>query len=215
MRRYRDMFKGVAEANAHFSQFFAGLGLTQVAQSYIELRSRGVIGGRDLEISLTNIGKWEVSCTRLEVSLPTQVEALLAVGEMVPPLRRVGMKVFGSSSPAIKCYAHDTDWGRALLNTSPGLAMMERLEDGQFLLIEPGRMTWAGEILQKDDAWINAQLELLASLVTAAERLPPGKAVPDSMVRRHAGAIALGLGVLGAGCAIAAIVAIIGFASSK
>ncbi len=39
MHRYRDMFKGVAEANAHFSELFVGMGLVQLSISFF-VRSR-------------------------------------------------------------------------------------------------------------------------------------------------------------------------------
>ena len=196
MRRYRDMFQAVQHANAHFKTFFAGLGLHQVSDSPIELKWAGTIDGRNLAISLSNGGRWEVSISHLTVTVATSAQALLALGESVPPLRRVGMARLASPRSEITAFAHDPAWGARLLASAPASALMARLCDGQFLTIEPGRITWIGEIGGESDAAVAALPPQLAALAKAAEQGPPALPVADSAIRRHAPAIAIGLGVL-------------------
>ncbi len=195
-RRYRDMFKGVAEANAHFSELFVGMGLVQLSSSHIQHRWEGPHEGRNLQISLTNSGRFEVTMSLLEVSIPMSVEALVAVGASVPPLRRSGTKPFDSPRQGIKCYSHDAGWGTTMLETNAGSRTIERLDDGHFLQIRPGHLVWQGDILHRDDSWVREQLDVLSALAAQCERLPPPTEVPDSLLRRHAGTIAIGLGCL-------------------
>ena len=214
MRRYRDMFKATAEANAHFDRFFVGMGLQQVSATHIELRWRGQMGSRAVEVWLTNIGKWEVGSTHIRVVLPTTVEALVTVGGTVPPLKRVGMKGFGSLAPTLKTYAHDIEWGHSVFCTQPGVELLQRLDNLGCLQFEPGRIVWSDDIKPRDDAWVTGQLYLLAALAAASEQLPPGKPVPDSVIRRHAAAIAIAVGVLVTACIGGIIVAVIAATTS-
>jgi hypothetical protein len=195
-RRYRDMFKGVQNANAHFRALFEGLGLKTTLQSHIQHKWRGQIGEQFVNISLSNMGRWEVGQALIEISVPLTVDSLLAVGDSVPPLRRIGMTSFGPIRPHLSSYSHDEGWSRTLLASAPGALLVDALEDNNFLYIEPKKLIWNGDIFAKDDRWMEDHLRTLLELATTAQSLPAAKAVPDSTTRRFAPAIAIGLGVL-------------------
>jgi len=202
-RRYRDMFKGVQNANAHFRGLFESMGLRTTSQSHIQHKWHGPMGGHTLDISLSSIGRWEVGQVHIEINIPLTVDGLLAVGASVPPLRRVGMTVFGPISPHLRSYSHDEGWSRTLLSSAPGSVLVNALEasaaaneGNDFLYIEPKKLTWIGDILGKDDLWIGAHLRALVELASTAQTLPAAKAVPDSALRRFGPVIAIGLGAL-------------------
>ena len=172
------------------------MGLKTIRQSHVQHIWHGPIDGHIVDISLSNMGRWEVGQVHIEINLPLTVDSLLVVGTSVPPLRRVGMTAFGGIRPPLSCYRHDEDWSRSLLSSEPGSLLVDALEDGDFLYIEPKKLTWIGDILGKDDLWIEDHLRTLVELAITAQTLPAAKVVPDSMIRRYATVIALGLGVV-------------------
>ncbi len=195
MRKDREIFNAVNKANADHHEFFEGLGLNRTRNSYVQQIWQGQVRGRTVEVSISNMGKWELSQCLMKVQLPTPFAALAAIGETVPPLLRTGTQTFDCGQPGLKAYAHHVPWATAMLNTHPGTALTKRFADYHYLHFEPGRLSWSGDVLKKDDAWITEQLGLLADLVTACEAVPPGPAIPEGLLRSRKRALVLILAV--------------------